>query len=325
MRGRTWRSCEARARGSRRATARRYLDFGAGIAVCALGHSHPHLVEALKRQGEKLWHVSNLFRIPEAEALGRRLVDATFADYVFFTNSGAEAVEGAIKTARKYHAASGHPERFRLITFEGAFHGRTLATIAAGGNPKYIEGFGPKVEGFDPVPFGDIEAVKAAIGPETAGVLVEPIQGEGGVRVPPHGFLRALRDLCDERGILLVLDEVQSGMGRTGKLFAHELYGVDARHHGCRQGHRRRLPARRVPGDEGGRQGHGRRHARHDLWRQSAGHERRRRGARRHHGARLHRRGRAQGPALQAEARGPEGPVIPASSPKCAARACCWA
>ena len=204
----------------------RYLDFGAGIAVCALGHSHPKLVEALTRQGEKLWHVSNLFRIPEAEALGQRLTDATFADYVFFTNSGAEAVEGAIKTARKYHAASGHPERFHLITMEGAFHGRTLATIAAGGNPKYIEGFGPKVEGFDPVPFGDIEAVKAAIGPQTAGVLVEPIQGEGGMRVPPHGFLRQLRELCDERGILLVLDEVQSGMGRTGKLFAHELSGV---------------------------------------------------------------------------------------------------
>jgi acetylornithine/N-succinyldiaminopimelate aminotransferase len=204
----------------------RYLDFGAGIAVCALGHSHPKLVEALTRQGEKLWHVSNLFRIPEAEALGQRLTDATFADYVFFTNSGAEAVEGAIKTARKYHAVSGHPERFRLITMEGAFHGRTLATIAAGGNPKYIEGFGPKVDGFDPVPFGDIEAVKAAIGPYTAGVLIEPIQGEGGMRVPPHGFLRQLRDLCDERGILLVLDEVQSGMGRTGKLFAHELSGV---------------------------------------------------------------------------------------------------
>ncbi len=204
----------------------RYLDFGAGIAVCALGHSHPKLVEALTRQGEKLWHVSNLFRIPEAESLGQRLVDATFADYVFFTNSGAEAVEGAIKTARKFHAANGHPERFRLITMEGAFHGRTLATIAAGGNPKYIEGFGPKVEGFDPVPFGDIDAVKAAITPETAGVLIEPIQGEGGVRVPPPGFLRQLRDLCDERGILLVMDEVQSGMGRTGKLFAHELYGV---------------------------------------------------------------------------------------------------
>lgn len=204
----------------------RYLDFGAGIAVCLLGHSHPHLVQALVEQGQKLWHVSNLFRIPEAERLGQRLVDATFADYVFFTNSGAEAVEGAIKTARKYHAANGAPERYRLVTFEGAFHGRTLATIAAGGNPKYIEGFGPKVEGFDPVPYGDLDAVEAAIGPETAGVLVEPIQGEGGVRAPPPGFLRALRELCDRRGLLLVLDEVQSGMGRTGKLFAHEHMGV---------------------------------------------------------------------------------------------------
>lgn len=205
----------------------RYLDFGAGIAVCALGHSHPRLVDALTRQGAKLWHVSNLFRIPEAEALGKRLVDATFADYVFFTNSGVEAVEGAIKTARKYHAANGHPERFRLITMEGAFHGRTLAAIAAGGNPKYIEGFGPKVDGFDQVPFGDIEAVKAAIGPQTAGVLLEPIQGEGGVRSPPPAFLRQVREVCDEHGLLLVLDEVQSGMGRTGRLFAHELSGVE--------------------------------------------------------------------------------------------------
>lgn len=204
----------------------RYLDFGAGIAVCALGHSHPRLVNALIEQGRKLWHVSNLFRIPEAEALGQRLVESTFADYVFFTNSGAEAVEGAIKTARKHHAANGNPERFRLITFEGAFHGRTLATIAAGGNPKYIDGFGPKVEGFDPVPFNDIDAVRAAIGPHTAGVLVEPIQGEGGVRTPAPGFLRQLREICDEHGILLVADEVQSGMGRTGKLFAHELMGV---------------------------------------------------------------------------------------------------
>ena len=204
----------------------RYLDFGAGIAVCCLGHGHPHLVEALIDQGRKLWHVSNLFRIPEAELLAKRLTEASFADYVFFTNSGAEALEGAIKTARKYHAAGGHPEKFRLITFEGAFHGRTLATIAAGGNPKYIEGFGPKVEGFDPVPFGDLEAVKAAITPETAGVLVEPIQGEGGIRVSPASFLRGLRALCDEHGLMLVVDEVQSGMGRTGKLFAHELVGV---------------------------------------------------------------------------------------------------
>ncbi len=204
----------------------RYLDFGAGIAVCCLGHGHTHLVDALIDQGRKLWHVSNLFRIPQAERLAQRIVDASFADYVFFTNSGAESLEGAIKTARKYHAAGGHPERFRLVTFEGAFHGRTLATIAAGGNPKYIEGFGPKAEGFDQAPFGDIEAVKALIGPQTAGVLVEPIQGEGGIRVPPAAFLKALRALCDEHGLLLVLDEVQSGMGRTGKLFAHELMGV---------------------------------------------------------------------------------------------------
>jgi acetylornithine/N-succinyldiaminopimelate aminotransferase len=204
----------------------RYLDFGAGIAVCCLGHNHPHLVGALIAQGQKLWHVSNLFRIPEAEKLAQRLVDASFADYVFFTNSGAEALEGAIKTARKYHAAGGHPERFHLITFEGAFHGRTLATIAAGGNPKYIEGFGPKAAGFDQAPFGDLDAVKKLIGPQTAGILVEPIQGEGGIRVPDPAFLKGLRALCDEHGLLLVLDEVQSGMGRTGKLFAYELAGV---------------------------------------------------------------------------------------------------
>ncbi len=204
----------------------RYLDFGAGIAVCCLGHGHPHLVNALTEQAQKLWHVSNLFQIPQAERLAKRLVEKTFADYVFFTNSGAEALEGAIKTARKYHAASGHPEKFHLITFEGAFHGRTLATIAAGGNPKYIEGFGPKVQGFDQAPWGDLEAVKALIGPQTAGVLVEPIQGEGGVRLPPAGFLRGLRDLCDQHGLLLVMDEVQSGVGRTGKFFAHEIYGV---------------------------------------------------------------------------------------------------
>ena len=204
----------------------RYLDFGAGIAVCCLGHGHPHLVNTLTEQAQKLWHVSNLFQIPQAERLAKRLVEKTFADYVFFTNSGAEALEGAIKTARKYHAASGHPEKFHLITFEGAFHGRTLATIAAGGNPKYIEGFGPKVQGFDQAPWGDLEAVKALIGPQTAGVLVEPIQGEGGVRLPPAGFLRGLRDLCDQYGLLLVMDEVQSGVGRTGKFFAHEIYGV---------------------------------------------------------------------------------------------------
>ena len=204
----------------------RYLDFGGGIAVACLGYNHPHLVEALKTQGEKLWHTSNLFRIPQAEALAERLCAKSFADYVFFTNSGAEALEGAIKTARKYHAAEGHPEKFHIITFEGAFHGRTLATIAAGGNPKYIEGFGPKAAGFDQVPFGDIEAVKQAIGPETAAILIEPIQGEGGIRAASPAFLRALRDLCDEHHLLLVFDEVQTGVGRTGKLWAYELSGV---------------------------------------------------------------------------------------------------
>ena len=205
----------------------RYLDFGGGIAVASLGYSHPHLVETLKAQGEKLWHTSNLFRIPQAERLAERLCANSFADYVFFTNSGAEALEGAIKTARKYHAAEGHPEKFHIITFEGAFHGRTLATIAAGGNAKYIEGFGPKAAGFDQVPFGDIEAVKAAIGPQTAAILIEPIQGEGGIRAATPAFLRALRALCDEHHLLLVFDEVQTGVGRTGKLFAYELMGVE--------------------------------------------------------------------------------------------------
>ena len=204
----------------------RFLDFGGGIAVASLGHSHPHLVAALDEQGAKLWHTSNLFEIPQAERLAQRLVAASFADTVFFTNSGAEAVEGAIKTARKYQSSGGHPEKFRIITFDGAFHGRTLATIAAAGNPKYLEGFGPRVEGFDTVPFGDIEAVKAALGPQTGAILIEPIQGEGGIRVAPPHFLRSLRDLCDEHGLLLLFDEVQTGVGRTGKLFAYELFSV---------------------------------------------------------------------------------------------------
>jgi acetylornithine/N-succinyldiaminopimelate aminotransferase len=204
----------------------RYLDLGAGIAVASLGYSHPHLVAALTEQAQSLWHTSNLFQIPQAERLAQRLCAATFADFVFFTNSGAEALEGAIKTARKFHATEGHPERFHLITFEGAFHGRTLATIAAGGNDKYMEGFGPKAAGFDRVPYGDVDAVKAAIGPQTAAILVEPIQGEGGIRVPPRNFLGSLRDICDAHGLLLVLDEVQSGVGRTGKFFAYEHAGV---------------------------------------------------------------------------------------------------
>ncbi|MDP3409405.1 aspartate aminotransferase family protein [Bosea sp. (in: a-proteobacteria)] len=204
----------------------RYLDFGAGIAVNALGHAHPHLVAALTAQAGKIWHTSNLYTMPEGERLARRLCDATFAQRVFFTNSGAEANEAAIKMARKYHAAKGHPERFRIITFEGAFHGRTLATIAAGGQQKYIDGFGPKVDGFDQVPFGDHDALKAAITSETAGIMIEPIQGEGGLRSVPPQCLRGLRELCDEHGLMLIFDEIQTGVGRTGKFFAHELSGV---------------------------------------------------------------------------------------------------
>jgi acetylornithine/N-succinyldiaminopimelate aminotransferase len=205
----------------------RWLDFGSGIAVNALGHAHPHLVAALTDQAQKLWHVSNAFRIPEQERLAARLVASTFADKVFFTNSGAEALECAIKTARRYHWAAGHPERIRFVTMEGAFHGRTLATLAAGGQQKYLEGFGPKVEGFDQVPFGDLEAVKAAVGPETAAILVEPVQGEGGIRPLPAALLRELRAICDAEGILLIFDEVQCGIGRTGKLFAYEWTGVE--------------------------------------------------------------------------------------------------
>jgi acetylornithine/N-succinyldiaminopimelate aminotransferase len=203
-----------------------YLDFGAGVAVTSCGHAHPHLVKALTDQAQKIWHTSNIYQMPGQEKLAKRLIDATFADTVFFTNSGAEALECAIKMARKYHFAKGQPERFRIITFEGAFHGRTLATIAAGGQAKYLEGFGPKVEGFDQVPFGDWDAMLGAITPETAGILIEPIQGEGGVRPVPAETLRALRALCDERGLLLIFDEVQCGIGRTGKLFAHEWAGI---------------------------------------------------------------------------------------------------
>ena len=204
----------------------RYLDFGAGIAVVSLGHSHPHLVETLKAQGEKLWHTSNLFQMPEGERLAKRLADASFADLVFFANSGAEANEAAIKMARRRHYVDGHGERYRILTFEGAFHGRTLATIAAGGQAKYLEGFGPKVDGFDQIPITTLEAVEAAITPATAAIMIEPIQGEGGVRVVPNAFLRGLREICDKRGLLLIFDEVQTGVGRTGKLYAYEHTGI---------------------------------------------------------------------------------------------------
>jgi acetylornithine/N-succinyldiaminopimelate aminotransferase len=208
------------------ADGERYLDFTSGVAVNALGHAHPRLVSAVEDQARKLWHVSNLYRIPEAERLADRLCVLSFADTVFFQNSGAEAIECAIKMARKYQFACGRPERFRIVTFEGAFHGRTLAAIAATGNKKYLEGFGPPVEGFDQVPFADLEATKKAIGPQTAAILIEPIMGEGGVRVVPHTFLRALRKLCDDHGLLLIFDEIQTGIGRTGAMFAYEQTGV---------------------------------------------------------------------------------------------------
>ena len=207
-------------------TGERYLDFGSGIAVNSLGHSHPHLVKTLQEQAAKLWHTSNLYQMPEGKRLAERLIAHSFAETVFFCNSGAEANEAAIKMARKFHHAHGQPERYRIITFEGAFHGRTLATIAAGGQKKYLEGFGPKVDGFDQVPFGDHDALKAAITPETAAIMIEPIQGEGGLRSVPHQCLRGLRALCDEHGLLLIMDEVQTGVGRTGKLFAHEWSGI---------------------------------------------------------------------------------------------------
>lgn len=207
-------------------TGERYLDFAGGIAVNSLGHSHPHLVEALTEQAAKLWHVSNLYQIPGQSRLGERLAENSFADRVFFTNSGAEALECAIKTARRYQYVNGHPERYRVITFEGAFHGRTLATIAAGGQAKYLEGFGPKVEGFDQVAFDDIDAAEKLIGPETAAILLEPVQGEGGIRPFPTQSLKRLRQLCDKHGLLLIFDEVQCGIGRTGKLYAYEWAGV---------------------------------------------------------------------------------------------------
>ena len=204
----------------------RYLDFGSGVAVNSLGHAHPALVAALTGQAEKLWHTSNLYRVEGQEGVASRLTELTFAERVFFCNSGTEACEGAIKVARRYHYVSGRPEKTRIITFSGAFHGRTLAALSAAGNEKYLEGFGPEAPGFDHVPFGDHDALNAAIRPETAAIMIEPIQGEGGVRAVPAQCLKGLRDLCDANGLLLILDEVQTGIGRTGKLFAHEWAGI---------------------------------------------------------------------------------------------------
>jgi acetylornithine/N-succinyldiaminopimelate aminotransferase len=206
---------------------RRFLDFGAGIATSSLGHAHPQLVAAIAEQAARVIHVSNLYHIPQAERLAQRFVDATFADSVLFCNSGAEANEGLVKAMRKTMADAGKPERYRVICFEGAFHGRTLAMLAATGNAKYSSGFGPRVDGFDHVPFNNLNALRAAITDETAGILIEPVQGEGGVRPAQLQFLRDLRATCDEFGILLGLDEVQCGMGRTGKFFAHQWAGIE--------------------------------------------------------------------------------------------------
>jgi acetylornithine/N-succinyldiaminopimelate aminotransferase len=208
------------------ARGRRHLDFGAGIAVCGLGHAHPGLVEALTRQAKTLWHTSNLYGVDGQEQVAARLAAASFGDVVFFANSGAEANECAIKLARRFHAARGNPGKWRILAFEGSFHGRTLATLAAAGNPRNLAGFGPVVTGFDHAPYGDVARAASLVCAETAAILVEPIQGEGGVRVPPPGFLEGLRTLADRHGALLMFDEVQCGLGRTGRLFAHEHAGV---------------------------------------------------------------------------------------------------
>jgi acetylornithine/N-succinyldiaminopimelate aminotransferase len=209
---------------------KRYLDFGAGIAVAAFGHANPRLVKALTEQAGKLWHTSNLYRVPGQESLSRKLVENTFADTCFFTNSGTEAIELAIKMARRYHFVAGHPERFHIVSFAGAFHGRTYAAINAGGNEKYLEGFGPRMPGFDQVtlkgdPAADLDAVKKLVGDHTAAIIIEPLQGEGGVRAMAPDFLKALRKLCDDKGLLLIFDEIQTGLGRTGKFFAYDWLG----------------------------------------------------------------------------------------------------
>lgn len=205
---------------------KKYLDFGAGIAVNALGHCHPKMVEAITTQAKKLWHVSNIYNGNELNKYANRLVANTFADYVFFCNSGAESIECTIKMIRRYFYCKNQPNKNRIITFTGAFHGRTIATISAAAKEKYLEGFKPALDGFDNVEFGNIEAVKNAITENTAGILIEPIQGEEGIRVSDKKFLQELRKICDEKNLLLAFDEVQCGMGRTGHLFAHDFYGV---------------------------------------------------------------------------------------------------
>ena len=205
---------------------RKFLDFTSGIAVTSLGHCHPHVIEAVTKQAGQLWHSSNLFRIPGQERLAQRLVDNSFADTVFFNNSGAEACELSLKVARKYQSATGHPEKYRIIGCNGSFHGRSFATLAAAGAEAYLKGFGPVMDGFDHVAWNNLNEMRAAVTPETAGIIVEPVQGEGGVRAPSADYLKGLREVCDEFGLMLIFDEVQCGMGRTGKLFAHQWAGV---------------------------------------------------------------------------------------------------
>lgn len=207
--------------------SKKYLDFGAGIAVNSLGHCHPKLVKAITDQANKLWHVSNLYNIKELNNFAEKLVSQTFADYVFFCNSGAEAVECSIKMIRNHFYNLNQSHRYRIITFTGAFHGRTMATISAAGKEKYIQSFEPTLPGFDNVEFGNIEAVKKAIGKNTAGILIEPIQGEEGIRVSNPKFIEDLRKVCNDHDLLLAFDEVQCGVGRTGYLFAYQHYGVN--------------------------------------------------------------------------------------------------
>ena len=285
----------------------RYLDFSSGVAVNALGHAHPRLVAAVTEQAQKVWHVSNLYQVPEAERVATRLCEASFADVVFFCNSGAEAMECSIKMARKYHSVNGAPERYRTITFEGAFHGRTLATLAAGGQKKYLDGFGPVVEGFDQVPFADLDALKRAIGPATAAILIEPIMGEGGVRVVEPSFLRALRELCDLHGLLLVFDEVQTGMGRTGELFAYQRTGATPDIMALAKALGGGFPVGACLATSRSGEGDDHRDARLDLWRQSAGDERRQRRARRDVGAWVPRPGAPYRAVAQATARRDQG------------------
>ena len=205
---------------------KRYLDFGAGIAVNAFGYANPALIKALTEQAQLLWHTSNLYRVPGQESLSQKLVASTFADTVFFTNSGTEAIELAIKMARRHHFVNGQPDRFHIVSFEGAFHGRSTGAIAAAGSEKMTKGYGPLMPGFRQLPFGDHAALRAAITDQTCAVIIEPIQGEGGIRTMPDACLKGLRDLCDQHGALLIFDEVQCGMGRTGRLFASEWAGV---------------------------------------------------------------------------------------------------